>query len=31
MWKMVWPKLQQRVVLEATLSVDSWLIHSGVA
>ena len=29
--KMVWPKLQQSVALEATLSVDSWLILSGVA
>ena len=31
LWKMVWPKLQQSVALEATLSVDSWLILSGVA
>ena len=31
LWKMVWPKLQHSVVLEATLNVDSWLIHSGVA
>ena len=28
---MVWPKQQQSVVLEATLSVASWLILSGVA
>ena len=31
LWKMVWPKPQQSVVLQATLGVVFWLILSGVA